>query len=170
MPAIDLVRQWYHYNADVRRPYLEVILGLSPDQRLQDRGASYPSLQEIYVHVLDAYLWWFEYVPEDRAPEYVPLNGRDTSPSEIRALTDRVDSVVFGRLDRMTEVDLTREWVCHFPGENAPSEERFPIEDVVWHMVEEELQHRGELNALLWQINVEPPIAGRDDWKKARRT
>ncbi len=33
-------------------------------------------------------------------------------------------------------------------------------------MIEEELQHRGELNALLWQINVNPPVTGWNPWEE----
>jgi len=36
---------------------------------------------------------------------------------------------------------------------------------MLWHMVEEELQHRGELNALLWQIDVDAPVFDWLDWK-----
>ena len=36
---------------------------------------------------------------------------------------------------------------------------------MLWHLVEEELQHRGEVNALLWQINVDPPVTNWFDWK-----
>jgi uncharacterized damage-inducible protein DinB len=35
-------------------------------------------------------------------------------------------------------------------------------EDVLIHVVEEEIHHRGELIALLWQIGIEPPLMG---WK-----
>ncbi len=94
------------------------------------------------------------------------MDGRDASTSEIRALTDRVDSRVFGSLDCLTDADRTQEGVYHFPGENAPPEERFPIEDLLSHAVEEELPHRGELNALPWPIYVEHRIAGRDGWKR----
>jgi len=38
---------------------------------------------------------------------------------------------------------------------------------VLWHLVEEELQHRGELNALLWQIDVEAPVMSWIDWSHA---
>jgi hypothetical protein len=31
----------------------------------------------------------------------------------------------------------------------------------MWHMLEEELQHRGEPNALFWQMDIGPPI---DAW------
>jgi uncharacterized damage-inducible protein DinB len=36
-------------------------------------------------------------------------------------------------------------------------------EDVLIHMFEEEIHHRGELIALLWQMGVEPPTMG---WKE----
>ncbi len=35
-------------------------------------------------------------------------------------------------------------------------------------MVEEELQHRREMNALLWQMDVDPPIARYEEWVEAR--
>jgi len=31
------------------------------------------------------------------------------------------------------------------------------LRTIIWHMVEEELQHRGEMNALHWQMNVDAP-------------
>ena len=38
------------------------------------------------------------------------------------------------------------------------------MRDALWHLVEEELQHRGEINALLWQIDVDAPIVNWIDW------
>jgi uncharacterized damage-inducible protein DinB len=35
-------------------------------------------------------------------------------------------------------------------------------EDILVHVFEEEVHHRGEIIALLWQIGVEPPLMG---WK-----
>jgi hypothetical protein len=36
-------------------------------------------------------------------------------------------------------------------------------------MVEEELQHRGELDALLWQMNIDPPVGSYRDWEEAKK-
>jgi hypothetical protein len=36
---------------------------------------------------------------------------------------------------------------------------------MLWHLVEQELQYRGELNALFWQIDIDPPITDWLDWK-----
>jgi uncharacterized damage-inducible protein DinB len=35
------------------------------------------------------------------------------------------------------------------------------LADIMWHMLEEELQHRGEPNALFWQMDIDPPA---DAW------
>ena len=35
-------------------------------------------------------------------------------------------------------------------------------EDILIHLFEEEVHHRGELIALLWQMDIEPPLMG---WK-----
>jgi len=32
------------------------------------------------------------------------------------------------------------------------------------HMIEEQLQHIGELNALFWQLNIDPPVTEYMDW------
>jgi len=39
---------------------------------------------------------------------------------------------------------------------------RITAEDVLIHLFEEEIYHRGELNALLWQMDIDPPQMG---WK-----
>lgn len=39
---------------------------------------------------------------------------------------------------------------------------RITAEDVLVHVFEEEVHHRGELNALLWQMGIDPPSMG---WK-----
>ena len=168
MTELGAIRTFFRYNSRVRRNYIRAILALPSEDRLKDRGASYPSLQEIYVHVLDGIRWWMEFVPEDRAGEAKQLPARELTPDQLRAETDKIEQLAEDYLGRLTEADLARDMVCRFPGKDGPEEARFPIGDVLWHVVEEELQHRGELNALLWQINVEPPIAGVEDWNVSK--
>ena len=168
MSELETIRRFYRYNARVRQNYLARLLAVSPAERLRDRGASFPSIQEIFVHVLDGLRWWFQYVPEDGAEEAELLPARDLGPDALAAAVAETDRIVFAYLDRLRPGDLEREMVCHFPSETGPTETRFVIGDVLWHMVEEELQHRGELNALLWQIDVEPPNATQDDWDAVR--
>lgn len=168
MTELDALRTFYRYNARVRRSYLSALLALSPEERLKDRGASYPSLQEVFVHVLDGIFWWLKYVPQDRAHEAALLPARDLTADELKEQVARAERVATEYIDSLDEASLTRELVCHFSEEGKTSEGRFPIGDVLWHVVEEELQHRGELNALFWQMDVDPPIATVDDWNASK--
>ena len=55
--------------------------------------------------------------------------------------------------------DLNAEYsVKNDAGENIT----VTVEDVLIHIFEEEVHHRGELIGLLWQMGVEPPLMG---WK-----
>ncbi len=45
---------------------------------------------------------------------------------------------------------------------NADESVAISVEDVLVHLFEEEVHHRGELIALLWQMGVEHPLTG---WK-----
>ena len=168
MTELATLRTFYRFNSTVRRNYLEAILGLPEDERLKDRGASYPSLQEIFVHVLDGLRFWFEYVPEDRVARSERLPARSLGPSDLRRWTERADRTVSKFLDPLGPGDLAREIVGHFPADGKEVEERFPTGDILWHMVEEELQHRGELNALFWQMDIDPPVPNVDVWNACK--
>jgi len=167
---LDALRTFYRYNARVRRRYLAAILALPPAERLKDRGASYPSLQEVFVHVLDGIFWWLQYVAQDRTSEAEQLPARELTPDRLGAELARAERLATEYLDSLEESDLSEEMVCHLTEGGSSSEARFPIADVLWHLVEEELQHRGELNALLWQMNVDPPIATVEDWNASKGT
>lgn len=137
---------------------------------MKDRGDSYPSLQEIFVHLLDDLFWWFEYVPQDRADQAEPLPARDLTADELTEQVARAGRVTTEYLVSLDQASLTKEVVCRFSEDGKISEGRFPIVDALWHVVEDELQHRGMFNALFWQIDVNPPIASVDDWHASKAT
>ncbi len=172
MSELDALRTFYRFNATVRRQYLDAILRLPPAERLRDRGASYPSLQEIYAHVLDSHRYWFELVPQDRAQEALSLElpARELTEPQLRAATDAVDLLVNNFLRPLQESDLGHEITFRpWAPEGAPRHEKqVLVADLLWHMVEEELQHRGELNALLWQMDVDPPLGTLALWHKSK--
>lgn len=157
---LDLIRSIYAYNSRTRTKYLTAIWKLSPRARYQDRGASYPSLVDIYLHVLDAYRLWFDEVyARGPTPIWYPLGQRFTL-AEARRETNSIDRRVARILGSLQPKDLQRRYPL-------PSRwhARKPIElrELLVHMIEEELQHRGEMNALLWQSGRDPPVTGFDD-------
>jgi uncharacterized damage-inducible protein DinB len=154
----DTIRELYRYNAAVRKKYLRAIWKLSPRQRYKNRGASFPSLVDIYMHVLDAYRWWFLSVyGKGKTFEEYPLGQRYTK-SEAERETDSVERLIQKVLREVGPRGLSK--IVSWRGRRAF---RISARTMLLHMVEEELQHRGEMNALLWQIDVDPPVTGFDD-------
>jgi uncharacterized damage-inducible protein DinB len=75
MSALEDIRFWYFYNSHVLKGYLRAILSLPREEALRDRGSSYPSIVDIFVHVLDGYRYWF-FVVKEGEPESGSRGGR----------------------------------------------------------------------------------------------
>jgi len=151
----ETIRELYRYNSVVRKKYLRAIWKLPPRQRYKARGGSFPSLVDIYMHVLDAYRWWFISVyGNGKTFEEYPL-GRRYSKSEAERETATVDRLLKKVLREVGPRGLSK--TLYWKGRESF---RISVRNMVLHMVEEELQHRGEMNALLWQIDVDPPVTG----------
>lgn len=92
-----------------------------------------------------------------------PQEGNSNAPLSVASL--KIDEVsVLTKIKRvmaeLTEIDLDRT-VFREAGKELSLDSHLPIRDVLSHLMEEELQHGGELNALLWQIDVDGPDS---DW------
>jgi uncharacterized damage-inducible protein DinB len=154
---VALARAWLDWLADTRRGYLETLLGLSAPDRRKDRGASFPSLEDIFLHILDNNVWWLESVPQDRQKTHRGVEG-PLSPEEIERAADRV-----AKIDRDLAASLSPAGLAHsfvvrgVEGNGKPYEMRVNLRTIIWHLVEEELQHRGEMNALFWQSDEDAP-------------
>ncbi len=167
---LDLLREWYEYNSEVRKKYFQVISQLPEEEQTKDRGASFPSIIDIFTHVLDAYRWWFLYVYRDKAHERVRLRGTGLSLKEVKKEEHKIDSFVKNLLQKLSLKDLAKTIVWHEEFKDKKGTKKYELtvtmRDMLWQLVAEELQHRGELNALLWQINIDPPITEWVDSKQ----
>jgi uncharacterized damage-inducible protein DinB len=147
----------------VRTRYLEVLASLNKEELLRDRGASYPSLLDIFVHVLDSYRFWILYVITNSVDSYADLRGTVTDVDKLRRLEREVGDKVLAFVEGLSEESIDRKVKSPW------GKEFIRVGEICWHAMNEELQHRGEMNALLWQINIEPPLGTYDDWLKAER-
>jgi uncharacterized damage-inducible protein DinB len=157
---LNLIRSLYAYNSRTRAKYLTAIWKLPPRARNRNRGASYPSLVDIFMHVLDAYRLWFDEVyGRGATPEWYPLGQRYTlaeARREMRAIDRRVLHALrsLGPRDLGRRLAVPKRW---------RTRKQIELRVLLVHMIEEELQHRGEMNALLWQAGRNPPVTGFDD-------
>lgn len=153
----ELARAWIDWLVDTRGGYLEALLALPTKERLRDRGASFPSMQDIFLHILDNNAWWFDSVPNGRQGSHREIKGRLTA-TEVRRQTRRVARLSRRLARGLAPGKLARSFVVRGEsGDGTPFEMRMNLRTIVWHMIEEELQHRGELNALFWQLDIDAP-------------
>ena len=170
MDELTQIREWYKFNSDVRKDYLKALSKLSRRDLLKDRGASFPSLLDIYVHTLDAYKWYMVYAYQDRAADFKRMAGTIKTVAQARKYGVEVDKLVAGFLGRLNPRVLASTFEFTYPPGHPARKGRRSIRtrDMVLALIAEELQHRGELNALLWQMDAEVPFGSFVDWSEKR--
>ena len=157
---VDTIREWFAYIAEARRGYLETFAKLPVAELSRDRGASFPTLLDIFGHSQGALYFWMKDCARFEFPPQVPDSANPPNLADVRKDEKYIQAQIQRVMAELTEADLARR--VHREKDKGSSHDcDIPIRDVLWHLVEEELQHRGEINALLWQIDVEAPVF---DW------
>jgi uncharacterized damage-inducible protein DinB len=147
---LDLIRTLYRYHFKKLRSYLRKIWSLPVKERYRDRGATYPSLVDIYLHILDDYRFWFIQAYTGKQFKDFPLGIR-LSRAEAERATRDVERLVINFLKELTPGDLDRKFFIRVDRRSIT------IRAMLLQMIEGDLQHKGELNALFWQMDIQPP-------------
>ena len=160
---LDIIRAWFAYMADTRHGYIETLAKLPSAELTRDRGASFPTLIDIFAHSQGALYFWMQ---DCATFPFPPQEGDPNAPPSIEMLR-KDETYIQTQIQRvmaeLTEANLSRT-VVRVKGRGSDHDCQVPVRDALWHLVEEELQHRGELNALLWQIEVDAPIVSWVKW------
>lgn len=145
------ILQLMDYSKDLRHRYFETLSKLPWAEVIKDRGASFPSLRDIFLHmvfVTDAYINYAlqgnKNYPEVKYEEY-------DSIEKVKKYLEDVEAKATVSLDKMTPEQLQKS------------------ETLLLDFFQEETHHRGELLALLWQMNVEPPHMGFLQYRAAQK-
>ena len=146
------------YSQSVRNRYLEQFAALPWEQVAENRGASFDSLRNIMLHTIDAEDKLVNYVITGRTKEWVPRNPEEfLSMDSIRKSAEEIEAKTRDYLARLTPAELERKVEFSRPS-TQPMLVR--VEDILIHTALENIHHFGELIALLWQMDVEPPHMG----------
>lgn len=152
------VRRLLEYNESVRHRYFESFAKLSWEEFTKNREASFHSIRNIFVHTLNAIDYWLDFLQKEnlhskkRFDEYGIFE-------EVRAYMEHVEKRMLDYFNSLPIQGLSKKYTI--TGDHEKTVE-ITAEDVLIHVFEEEVHHRGELIALLWQMNIEPPPMG---WK-----
>ena len=146
------------YNRDVRHRFFDALAKLPWEELVKNREASFHSIRNIFIHTLNATDFWLDFLLKEKL--YVHLRF-DTYES-MEYIEDYMKQVE-ARLERYTSrLDLQGLNAEYSVKNDAGETITVTAEDVLIHIFEEEVHHRGELIGLLWQMGVEPPLMG---WK-----
>jgi uncharacterized damage-inducible protein DinB len=135
----------------VRAGLLEALQRLDDEQLHFVPGEGLWSLGKVAGHIANAEEGWFRYVVQGELAEWPKLKDEEF---------ETIDSVVA----LMTGVhDRTLAYLATLKVEDmehvvkAPWGAKFPIRWVIWHVLEHEIHHRGEIYLMLGLMGLEAP-------------
>ena len=152
------IRDLLEYNKQVRQRYLQALTRIPWEELIRNREASFNSIRNIFIHILKAIDHWLDVLLKEqnyKAKQYKQYKNLE----EICEYKDHVEERMGNYLHNLLSGTLFKKYVIR---NDLGKEEEVTAEDILIHLFEEEVHHRGELIALLWQINIEPPLMG---WK-----
>jgi uncharacterized damage-inducible protein DinB len=149
------ISELYEYSSRVRRSFAEKLAQLPPETVSKNREASFYSMKNILLHIIDNEDWIVNWVIPGRSQAYVRKKWEDYR--DMVAVLTHLDEVEKGTrtyLQGLTQEDFGRrvDFVL-----SSGRTFNLSLEECLFQSFTEQLYHMGELIALLWQENVEPP-------------
>ena len=161
MEAVKLLE----YSQSLRHRYLDALAKLPWEDVIEDRGASFNSLRNIYLHSVAVLDFYVNHVVQGDAT-YPQINYDDYDNIEkINNYLEQVESKANAYLSTVTPVELSRKIERK---QRDGSIITVTVEDMLIDLFQEETHHRGELIALLWQMDVNPPHLGWSQYLNSR--
>jgi uncharacterized damage-inducible protein DinB len=150
------IQKLLEYNEAVRHEYFAKLKTLSWKEFTKNREASFHSMRNIFVHVMGATDYWLDFLQNLHSRKDYDKYG---TFEEVGAYMKHVEKRMHEYLKSLTAEGLNKTYTIKT---DEGKTIKITAEDVLIHVFEEEVHHRGELIALLWQIGIEPPPMG---WK-----
>lgn len=145
------------YSQYLRHRYLETLEKLSWEEVVEDRGASFNSLKNIFLHCVTVINLYINHrIQKDTTIARIEYDDFDNF-EKIREYLEQVESKANAYLSKVTPKELSKKIeIKRRDGSTTMS----TVEDILINVFQEETHHRGELIALLWQMDVRPPHMG----------
>ena len=153
------IKELFMYNHTLRQSYIDEFKKNIPWQEMvRNHETSWLSLKDTLLHIIWVEDTWINYSIQGLEDPNRPFNySKYQTWNSIIEYNSRTVSKVDEYLSNIKLEDLDRKvWRINNDGIKRTSR----IKDVLIHVVTEELHHRGEIIAILWQMNIQPPDMG----------
>ncbi len=143
------------YNHVVRELYLDVLAKLPWNVVVEPKGLSFDSLRDVFLHLTLVEDRWVNYIIPDRFCDWVDPNFESFKDVEsLRRYMQQVHNNTDAYLGKLSTEELNRQVTIPWGDKPQP---KMRIEEVLTHMVLEDMIHFGELSAALWQMGLDAP-------------
>jgi uncharacterized damage-inducible protein DinB len=139
----------------VRRNFAEKLTELPADAVDRNREASFYTMKNILIHMIDNEDWIVNWVIQGKARQYVRKKSEEyPDMNNVLEHLDEVEQKTRVYLKSTNEEEFSRrvDFVL-----SSGKTFILSVEECLLQSFTEQLYHIGELIALLWQDNIEPP-------------
>jgi uncharacterized damage-inducible protein DinB len=158
MDPVDF-KELFTYNHTVRQNYIHTFQKtLSWEDMVKNHETGWLSLKDTLLHIIWAEDSWINYSIRGLEDPNRPFPYSDyNSWDAIEDFNSRVISKVDNYLSSLTPESLYKS-VSRINKDGI--KRNTIVKEVLIHVLTEELHHRGEIIAILWQMNIQPPDMG----------
>jgi len=149
------IKKLLEYNETIRHRYFETFTKLPWREFTKNREASFHSMKNIFAHTLGAIDYWLDILQNQNQRSKKDYNEYKTL-EQVKAYMEHVEKRTHTYLKSLSNEKLQET----HPVKDDGRTHKVTAEDILIHVVEEEIHHRGEINALLWQMGIDPPQMG----------
>ena len=154
MPNSQEYRRIFDYNERVLRSFFETLSNLPWETVSKNVESGHHSMKNTFVHILSVYNGWINYNAQGRSNE-IPRAEHDYnnyhSMEQVKEFMLKVLAGVNVFLkdldDKALSKKITAPWM----------EGDHELRDVLMQVTFEQAHHLGEIIALMWQTDIEPP-------------
>jgi len=151
------IPELYEYSSHVRRRFANKLAEQPWEEVTKNREASFYSMKNILLHMIDNEDWIVNSFVLNTPQEYKEENPDDfLNMKQILEYLDRVEAKTRKYLEsaKKNPEDFNRR--AEFVVSSGKSFD-LSVEECLFQSFTEQLYHLGELIALLWQDDIEPP-------------
>ena len=148
----QLLKGWDSYQQQL----VTALAPLTPEQLAFQIAPNLRSIMTVAAHIIAARVWWFCYVMAEGPESLRPLVFWDDEGEPARTASELVDglnrswAVIEDCLTRWTPADLAPQFTYHHPRRD----ETYTRQWIIWHVIEHDLHHGGELSFALGASGV----------------
>ena len=149
------IEELHQYSSRVRSNFANKLAELPWSEVEKNREASFYSMKNILLHMIDNEDWMVNWVIHDKSKDYVRRKSEEyTSMKMIQDHLEEVEEKSAQYFAKLDVPELSRRVKLTT---SAGQTFDLTVEECLFQSFTEQIYHLGELIALLWQDNVEPP-------------